>query len=158
MCFFLVREAGLEPARPQWTLEPESSESERVPRISRKNVSKSTDKHIVFTTLLYQILTKKARDFWCFPLLFAMLFTCLFTKVRTKTYCGATTFYICHTSSVDLATSVCAADSKSHIVHINTYTFVHITYESRSNRYFSVFVHFAILDMFRNIGKTAIYC
>ena len=25
--FFLVREAGLEPARPEWTLEPESSES-----------------------------------------------------------------------------------------------------------------------------------
>ena len=24
---FLVREAGLEPARPEWTLEPESSES-----------------------------------------------------------------------------------------------------------------------------------
>lgn len=25
--FLLVREAGLEPARPEWTLEPESSES-----------------------------------------------------------------------------------------------------------------------------------
>ena len=26
-CFFLVREGGLEPPRPEWTLEPESSES-----------------------------------------------------------------------------------------------------------------------------------
>ena len=25
--FYVVREAGLEPARPEWTLEPESSES-----------------------------------------------------------------------------------------------------------------------------------
>lgn len=27
VCGILVREAGLEPARPEWTLEPESSES-----------------------------------------------------------------------------------------------------------------------------------
>ena len=37
MSFFMVREGGVEPPRPEWALEPESSESQSVRRTRRQN-------------------------------------------------------------------------------------------------------------------------
>ncbi len=50
---FLVHEAGLEPARPKWTLEPESSESAnsttRANKCRRRNPSNMLDYTSIFT-------------------------------------------------------------------------------------------------------------
>ena len=39
VAFFVVREAGVEPARPEWTLEPESSESTNSTTRAFRNLS-----------------------------------------------------------------------------------------------------------------------
>ena len=61
--FYVVREAGLEPARPEWTLEPESSES-----------ANSTTRACIVFRLLRHIITNLAKCqalSFRFPLFFA---------------------------------------------------------------------------------------
>ena len=64
VCGILVREAGLEPARPEWTLEPESSES----------ANSTTRASAVFRLLRYIITDPRAcqADFSFLRLFFAL--------------------------------------------------------------------------------------
>ena len=72
--FFLVGEAGLEPARPQWTLEPESSESANTShKISQVHLAKASIS-LVFTILLYQKVGNKARKIYVFTLFYAFVY------------------------------------------------------------------------------------
>ena len=84
-CFSLVGEAGLEPARPQWTLEPESSESGYAARTNCHKCSKKHQLAVVFTTLLYQILRQIAREICNNPLLFLCCWPKCWPKLIQKT-------------------------------------------------------------------------
>ena len=67
-------EAGLEPARPQWTLEPESSESANTSHAIPQVYLTKAPISLVFTTLLYQKVSNKAREIYLFTLFYAFVY------------------------------------------------------------------------------------
>lgn len=59
----------------------------------------STDFAVVFTTLLYQITQRKARDFWCFPLLFLFCWPKCWPKRSAKS-AAAQHFFVLYQHNV----------------------------------------------------------
>ena len=97
---------------------PLGPEPSAIPNLKPVGCAECSDKAplaVVFTTLLYQITVRNAREFRSFPLHFCFLLTFLLTLLNTKNHCYQTTFYINTAPEIRQSTS-------PYIPHTTYYT------------------------------------